>query len=273
MMSGYIRRKTSIVYIIAALLPSLAGCASGRAVRVVKPGDEVIAGFTCRAANGEIAASTRKTAVQNPSVRKSAVFIMPETDSPVRLAAGMPIERPAQGGVLSFEEEIVGHLSRAIAGHTFGAHELVVLSDDDTPIERQEGHLLKMARVRKRPKELRMQATAYYARMGVAPLVGAAYTLDPAIPGTVKAVNGEEVVIAFTRQPGDVVDTPFGKGVIHNGGDMYEIVIDARSGDLVRSGPLVGRISEVNDREFTIDYSRPLAGETLTCDVELTAAK
>ena len=70
---------------------------------------------------------------------------------------------------------------------------------------------------------------------------------------------------------GAQVETPFGKGVLREEADHCGIAIDARSGTLVRSGPLAGRIVSMNDRSFVIDYGHPFGGETLSCDVAVKA--
>ena len=67
-----------------------------------------------------------------------------------------------------------------------------------------------------------------------------------------------------------MVQTPFGVGRIREEADAYKIDIDARKGSLIRSGPLVGRITDVDDQFMVIDYRNPFGGETLSCDVTVS---
>jgi FKBP-type peptidyl-prolyl cis-trans isomerase 2 len=50
-------------------------------------------------------------------------------------------------------------------------------------------------------------------------------------------------------------------------GDHFQITMEAQEGRIVRNGPVVGRIIEVEDESFTVDYGRAFAGEPITCDV------
>ena len=93
---------------------------------------------------------------------------------------------------------------------------------------------LQLARVRVRPKEMRMTSGEFKARTGKEPEVGEEFTSDPEIPGKVASVSENEVLIRFFAQPGSVVDTPFGKGTIRENEKNYEIVIDTPVGKLVR---------------------------------------
>jgi hypothetical protein len=117
-----------------------------------------------------------------------------------------------------------------------------------------------------------MTRDEYMSRTGKEPQEGADYIVDPLIPGKVASVSENEVLIRFSVKPGSVVDTPFGKGTIRETEKSYEIVIDATVGRLVRTHGLVGRISEVKDRMFTIDYGHPFGGQTLMCDVKVVPA-
>ena len=88
------------------------------------------------------------------------------------------------------------------------------------------------------------------------------------MPGKVASVSETEVLIRFSAQPGSVVETPFGKGTIRENENQFEIVSNAVKGTLVRTGPLVGRISGALDKMFTIDFGNPFGGETLACEVK-----
>jgi FKBP-type peptidyl-prolyl cis-trans isomerase 2 len=154
-------------------------------------------------------------------------------------------------------------------GHRDGNTQTHEVNAEKMP-EKQEGmYLIKISRVRQRDKEMRFTPEEYKAKTGAVPEVGRRFIFDPALPGKLESVDENEVVVRFGPEPGVEILTPFGKGILRDGGDKWEIVIDARKGDLVRSGALIGKIIEVDDREITIDYSHPFGGETLLCDVEI----
>jgi hypothetical protein len=90
---------------------------------------------------------------------------------------------------------------------------------------------------------------------------------DTLIPGHVESITEGEVVIRFTAPAGYVAQTPFGLGHIRETQKSYELVVDAKKGELIRTAHLVGRISEVDENFITLDYRNPLGGEALICDV------
>lgn len=243
----------------------LGGCAAARQA-VVRPGDRAAVDFTCRFRNGDIAATTSAEVTRDASRRKSAVFLPRDRKDPVVLVAGgeAPTGTPADR---SFEGAILSRLSAAIVGLREGTGAIVELGADAAPNGAGDGKILPMARVRRRPRELRMTREEYVAMKKKEPEAGEEYTIDPLFPGKVASAEGNEVVVRFSAPPGPKAPTSFGMGTIREREDSYELEIDPRKGSLVRTGPLVGRIVEVNDRLFFVDYGHPFGGETLTCGV------
>jgi FKBP-type peptidyl-prolyl cis-trans isomerase 2 len=231
----------------------------------IKLGDKVGIQFTCRFPNGEIAASTSTAIEADPSQRKSVVFLPRSKDDPVKVTAGESFG--AKTFPASFEDEMVSRISISLVGMTPGETRTMEIRSERPANVPEKEQFLQMALVRQRPKELTITRDEYKSRRGKEPEVGADYTLDPLIPGKVASVSENEVLVRFSAQPGTVVETPFGKGTIRENSNQYEIVIDAVKGRLVRTGPAVGCISDVQDRVFTVDYGHPFGGQPLSCEV------
>jgi hypothetical protein len=232
---GVLRAATGV---LALLL--LGGCAVARQA-VVRPGDRATVDFTCRFRNGDIAATTSAEVTRDASRRKSAVFLPRDRKDSVVLVAG----REAPTGTpedRSFEGAILSRLSAAIVGLREGTGAIVELGADTAPNGEGDGKILPMARVRRRPRELRMSREEYVAIKKKEPEAGEEYTIDPLFPGKVVSAEGNEVVIRFSSPTGPEVPTPFGKAKIREREDGYELDIDVRNGSLVRTGPLVGRV-------------------------------
>jgi len=132
---------------------------------------------------------------------------------------------------------------------------------------------VRLARVRKRPRELRLSIDQYTAQTGLKPEVGLAFGTDPLIPGKIVTVTDREVAISFTPVKRDGIDTPFGPATVRDVADHYEIDIAARPGKLVRTGGMAGRIAAVDSESITIDYGHPFGGETLRCDLKVMEVK
>jgi FKBP-type peptidyl-prolyl cis-trans isomerase 2 len=237
------------------------------AAEAIKAGEKVRVDFACRLQNGELAAATDPGLSDRPDVARAGIFKKRANAEPLVITAGRDEAVYGKPGRRGFEGEIVAKLAEAVVGMQPGEGRTIELSSavqkDLPPGER----FLDMNPVRARPKELRMTRDAYQSRTGKEAAVGQGYTVDPALPGKVASVSGEEVVIAFSAEPGSSVETPLGMGTVRDAGNRWEIAIDAKVGGLVRSGNMVGRIVAVEERIINIDYGHPFGGEVLNCDV------
>jgi FKBP-type peptidyl-prolyl cis-trans isomerase 2 len=251
------------------LSTSLFGCA---APAIVGQGDRAAVQFTCRLSDGSLAASTSKNSGKGDGQKRSVLFLERGSSDPVTIVAGTPGELPSDN-LRSFEDEILEQLRGRIVGMKEGERRALELAPRMNRAVPAGANRVPMARVRVRPKELRLSTADFRARTGKKPEVGGSYTLDPSFPGQVAAVGEAEVLVRFTATPGQVVPLNFGTGVVADAGDHYEIRVETEKGRLVRSGGLVGRVAQVDDRLIHIDYPDPFAGETLSCDVTLESVQ
>lgn len=256
--------------VVAALLAfTLSGCSVAPVARL---GDRVEVSFTCRLPEGDVAASTTGDTGKGDGLKRSPIFLERGTSAPIAVTAGVPDRLPSDN-LRAFEDEIVQQLRGKVVGMSEGERRTVALSTQGNPAAAAGANRVTMARVRVRPKVLRMTPADFRGRTGKDPELGQAYVVDPAVPGSVTEVGESEVVITFSATPGTVVPLSFGSGVVADAGENYEIRITAEKGRLVRSGGLVGRIAEVNDKYVILDFPDPFAGETLTCEVTLDSVQ
>lgn len=248
------------------LLPVLAGCATSGSVRQTQPNDLAYIHFQCLLPSGEIAAATDDTAAKKDRP-KANIYLVRDKIDPVPVVIKSPSEKPIYEKEINFEDDIAKRLAWHLTGLKEGEMRHVELTAQDIPERNKEDYVIRMARIRQRPKEMKMTISEYQSSKGMAPETGQTFVMDPAIPGRVESVTGEDVVIRFSAKEGDVVQTPLGSGRIRVEDNVYKIDIDARKGSLVRTAHLVGRITDVNDKFIIIDYRNPFGGETLSCDV------
>jgi FKBP-type peptidyl-prolyl cis-trans isomerase 2 len=252
-------------------LSQISGCASHTA-SVVETGVRANLNFTCRQQNGEIAASTESEAALGQGAVKSPLFAPKVNKNPITVTPGEQVTRPESDRPLQgFEMEIISRLNEKLAGIPFGAKRRIEIASVSAEARGGEKQSISYALVRVRPKELRMNAEEYAYRFQGKPQLGQEYSYDPDLPnGVVTSVDEKEVVFSFKAQDGAHFATPFGGATVRDAGDRYEVVIDAKKGALVRLANLAGRISEVAEGSFTVDFSDPFAGEKLSCEVELS---
>jgi FKBP-type peptidyl-prolyl cis-trans isomerase 2 len=238
---------------------------------LIKPGDKVGIQYTCRFKNGEIASST-STEVARNTEPKSSIFLPRSKDDPIAVTAEESSKSQPPHGFIAFEDEIVTQLAHSITGMPMDGSRTIELHTDRITGLPPKDESLQLARVRVRPKEIKMTADEFKTRTGKEPAVGAEVTSGAEIPGKVVSVSENVVLVRYSVHPGSVIDMPFGKATVRENEKNYEIVIDPTIGKLVRMQALVGRISEVQDQMFTVDYGHPFGGETLTCDVKVEPA-
>jgi hypothetical protein len=163
----------------------------------------------------------------------------------------------------------VARLAGQLTGLKEGETRHVELTAQDIPERKKEDYVIRLARVRESPMEIKMTIDQFKFRTGVSPETEKKISYDSSFDGQVKKITGKEVVIRLLPKEGAVVKTPFGESHISESAGSYKIDIDARKGSLVRSAHLVGRITDVDDKFITIDYRNPFGGATLSCDVTI----
>jgi FKBP-type peptidyl-prolyl cis-trans isomerase 2 len=255
--------------------------ASVKAGRIVQVGDSADIHYLCKLNTGEVVAATDSVAKDQP---KSNLYLVTKETGPVSVTAvspdePVPDEKPKtpEEKTKTLEELIRDKLARMVDGMKVGEKRHVQLTAEDIAGGSKGHSISRLARVRTRPKEMNVPIADYKYRTGKSPEVGDSYAYDPAFPGRVESVTEKAAVVRFSAKtkPGDVLETPFGPGLIREDETHYYIDIDARKNALVRAGDLIGRIINVDDKFITVDFGNPFARETMFCDVtveKITAA-
>ncbi|HUI66754.1 MAG TPA: hypothetical protein VL087_00910 [Nitrospirota bacterium] len=235
--------------------------------RLIQPGDTASIRYLCRLPSGDVAAATDHVADNLP---KSNIYVQRLESGPLSLSAISPAEakRPelTPFSERSFEDEIQNQLGQAIVGMKEGERRTAEIKSEDAVPSVPEKYLARLNRVRTQPKVVVMQKHTYEYLTNQTPEIGQAYTYDTDFPGKVESISDKDVTIKIFVTPG-TKETLFGPGRIREEGDNYILDIDARKGALVRATGMVGRISYVDDKSFTVDFGNAFGGETLLCDV------
>ena len=236
---------------------------------VVQQGDKVEMSFNCRLPDGSLAATTRPDAELSGETR-SPLYLPRTGPAAVSVTAGLMPHDAVKQDRKPFEYEIRDRLAELLPGLKEGQQANWQLEAERYPATSPKDRFVKIATVRKRPKEMRLSREDYINQSGIAPEKGQPYVLDDMVPGLVNDLTDTEVIIRFTpTEDKSLLITPFGPVTIREMPDQYELVIGAVKGRLLRTGGMAGRISDVNDVSITIDYGHPFAGEKLNCDVNV----
>jgi FKBP-type peptidyl-prolyl cis-trans isomerase 2 len=258
--------KTAAARLLPAFLAAvaLAGCAGSPAV--VRPGDKAGVVFTCRLPNGDVAVSTGADAGKRDGSRLSAIYQERSKSDPVEILAGNRETRDA-GALISFENEVLRQLSPAIIDMKNGEERIVVLQAEPiTGLPLKETRL-ELPRNRTRAKSERFSRSRIRELAKKEPVAGMILTYDALMTSTITGVNGDDISVSNTPKQGDDLRLNFGTAKIADSGDQYKIVIDNTVGNLVRTGPYVGKVIDVNEKNIVMDFSNPFGGEALNCDI------
>lgn len=233
-------------------------------VRSLKPGDTAEINFLCRLRTGELAASSGPVV---PDERKSKLFLLRGESGALPLRAAEPAAPLKVMKEQPFEQEILDRIALQLAGMQEGEKRRMTLTASDIAARDEQNYVSRISRVRTRPKEMRMTPGEYEFRARKTAEVGQKVALYPDVSGSVERVTADEVLVRFAAEPSVVINTSFGPARIRETENAWEIIIDARPGDIVRTGVFAGRIVAVDEQTLTIDYRHPFGGEPLQCDV------
>lgn len=237
--------------------------AAGEVV-IVQPGDTADINYLCRLQTGEVAAASNDIAETDV---KSVIFVAGKEKGPLTISALRPDDPLPVNIEAPFEYEIVKRLERVIAGMKEGEKRRVELTAQEIPKRDEQNYVVRVTSFRESPREMKISKDDYKSRVGREPEAGQIFTVDPAFPGRVESVTDRDVVIRFHPKQDDVIPTAFGPGHIREDGQKYKLVIDAKKGNLIRTGDIIGYFSDVDDNMITIDYRHPFGNQTLFCDV------
>lgn len=262
----------SLVLALFAAGLGVSGCWSKAPQHVIVAGDRVRVEYTCTLPNGDLVATTDQRVANDDSIRKSALYVAGETQ-------GRPVLRAGSVGSASGAKEqqemrsvLHARLSEALVGMKIGETREVALSAEVPPGLKDSERFLQMARTRKRAKEKTM-TREFFLRFsqGKEPELGQQVVLEPGFLGTVSSLDDTNVTLRVTPESGGEIVTDFGRGRVQDKGDHYEIELDVSTGTLVRVASLVGRVTEVGEDTFTLDFGHPFGGEILQCRVHAAA--
>ncbi len=273
-------RHRLVIFLFLALTILLLGCTDKRFMsspaRTVRQNDKVAVSYTCKLADGALAATNERQSAEGQNIIRSPLFSMPDSFGPeLMTATAKPVIDPAGHTeiygfkVKSFEEAV----REQLAGHLIGLPydkecQLRMSADVPKGLSRRDRYLRRY-RETSHPKVLRVPLWQVEKQLNKSPVAGASWRGKDGITFVVESVASKIVKLRREIKSGAVVKTVFGPARIIDKGRFYTIDIEPKVGTLVRSGPLAGRIVKVTDKYFLLDYGNPFGFETLNCRVRI----
>lgn len=250
----------------AMFMTVLAGCATTQQ-GVIGYGDTVTYDYTCRTDDGDIIVTSDKETAFSENARVSNAFVPLKAYIPVVVTVGAEIQPPPDQMPHPLIEEVSLRISKQLEGLGYSkTMNLQVAAEAIEGLPESERQL-KFSKIMKRPKQRRVPKAQFIQSAGKEPELGEILFADAAVQWKIVAIDDDSVEIQYLAQDGMNVTLPLGDAVMRERVDHYDLVIDVRKDNLVRVGPYVGRISDVGEKLFTVDFSHPFGGRTLNCEV------
>lgn len=236
---------------------------------VLTGGERINIEYTCRTPNGDLAATSRRDVAEDSSLSLSPLF------SPLNnyLPAPATVVHPQEPAIplaktMCFEEMLEQLLARQAFGKPIGTPQTLTLPGELIPNITDGDRFLNMNLAYQTDRKVTVFLDEFKESFKTAPEIGKLYQADiTGLSATVNAVDGDNVIMTYSAAPGTFIPSPYGQETITQIGDKLEFRTDTKKGLLVRSGPAIGMVTEVNDTTFTIDYGHSFGFTPLTCEV------
>lgn len=241
------------------------------AQRVVKSGDKIFLEFTCYRENGKMAATTNP-ATAELAPNKSALFVPPRDPGPVEAVAGTSqidwhhkLIAP-----VDFDKAIAAYLAEAVVGKPYDQQVSVVIKAETQKGITETERFLKLYRRQKAKMRDWADVAAIKKKLGRPARVGDTISTDtPVFSFKVVDIQDGKALLEASFEDGASREDFLGKKrFVHIDDEEYEIIIDTTVGHVFRTGELVGRVVEVDEKLFLIDFGNPFGGIQLQCDAK-----
>lgn len=250
----------------AIFMAVLTGCATTQP-SVVGYGETVAFDFTCRTDDGAIVVTTQKETVFDKGANVSNAFVPLEKYTPALVTVGAEVPQLSNQMPHPLIDEVSNRIAMQLEGSLYSRTRHVRVAAEAINDLPEHERILQFARTMQRPKHKRIPKAQFIKNTGKEPELGEMLFTESAVQWKVTAIGDDSVEVQYMAQDGMTLTLPYGKAVVKEQRDHYDLEISAVEGNLVRIGPYVGRISEVGDRLFTVDFSHPFGGRTLDCAV------
>ena len=255
------------------LLMVVTTCPAVESPRTIGAGDQVSVDFTCRLKDSKIVMTTDKELAEDVNELKADIFIPLKEYKPVVIPAGQEKRGPDYGKLKTIENEILEILRLDLVGMRENSTKKFRLTSGTVTDLTKEERFLKLSRIRRQPKFIKVSPDTFKKSYKKEPVQGEIIASEDfrGLSMKVNSITNDEVQIKIIMEEGMKVDLPLGTGTVHDAGDHYETELDIHTGQIIRSGAIVGRVVDIEGDMFTIDYANPFGYESLECDV--TAGK
>ncbi|MDY6905460.1 MAG: thioredoxin family protein [Thermodesulfobacteriota bacterium] len=274
------------------------GCLAGLSMLVlpactdlpVKPGNRISSGdavevhYTCKLDDGQMVATTEQAAGEALSEAELEMLFFRDQKHPyipVEMVAGEIAERitlqdaaPGTEDIPSlqlkgFHEVMDEQLPLMLVGKPEGRWFKITLTAEAQNEVPQSERTVKLVRAIRAPKTMKVARDQFQQRTGspAEPVLGGGVGMYRGVAGEIVELTDDTVTIDFFPASEEPVKTMFGTRKVEDKGDHWLVYTDVEEGSLIKTGPHLGQVSDIEGGQFTIDYAHPFGGGDLHCRV------
>lgn len=234
----------------------------------VQAGDRILIEYTCLTANGELAATSRKSVAADPAFPHSSLFAPLRNYLSGNVIAPEPAKCQPLNQDMAYEEMLERLMSCQAPGTPYDQPQSLTVEGSLIAGISGNERFLTMNRSFTENRQVTIPVSNYEKRFKTTPQPG--NTIDTGRPGlsaTVQAVENDKVTMRYNAESGAFKPSVFGTAIITQTDDTLEFKTDAKLNTIVRSNSMIGRISDVTDTTFVVDYGHSSGFTPLTCEV------
>jgi hypothetical protein len=170
---------------------------------------------------------------------------------------------------MSFEQMLELLLAREALGAPLSQPMTLTISGELLPNIDGGDRYLNLNRSYKQQRQITRTRSEFEIIQKNTPEVGKlAKTGIPGLEAVVIAVDGDIITMKLSAEPGSTRNSFFGpETIISQDDEFLEIRTNPQLNTLLRSGDTIGKITEVNDKTYVIDYGHSFGFTPLSCEV------
>lgn len=256
--------RMSIAFLSIALI---SGCMAP--AKKIQPGESVMLNYTCSIPEKGVVETNQEAVAKDEGSKKSRVFFKRSSYNPMTLVAGEDQPGQRSGDLKYLSPEIRTRLAHALVGKFRGrTYDITIESEVPEGIEDRHRYRY-IERVRTVKKIQTLTRKDFIKGKHRDPVVGEVFSEDGKPYAKVIAADEKHVKLQLIVDEKTTYEVPWGRARESTAGDEVKVFIETEVGTPVRTGGLIGRVSEINEKYVIIDYGHPFAGYPLNCKVKI----
>ena len=227
----------------------------------IGPGDLVTVDYELRIErDGPLVYATRRETVEDPAVEKVEWFTAPDTSGPEEVVAG--------------EKGALNELAQAVIGMRPGERRDIVLPPAKGYGPSDPGKVIRLPLVKTIPRKSFITPKDYVSRFGTFPVAGQKVQATPYFPSEILEVTEDYVALQCRVETGHTEKMhPFGKTLIEVDEKAVTMTLVPTIGADFELNGNKGRIVNVDETHFSVDFNHPAAGRSLAMEVTVVAVE